>query len=120
MIGESPANSENLHAVELDEGREYDWVIQRREGQSWVQGRPALRRSTLGRDCFYVVKQIHAMPPEETVTVLHYVPAGAAELALFEDPNGALDFAEATVRELRARGSRAELVDPPYGLVGAG
>ena len=83
-------------------------------------GPTALRRSTTGRDSFYVVKEISVASPIETVTVLHYVPAGAAGLAVFEDPNGALDFAELAVRELRAMGAQAELVDPPYGLVGTG
>lgn len=77
-------------------------------------------KNTPGRDTFYVVKQICAISLAETVTVLHHVPNGAAELALFEDANGALDFAEAAVRELRATGSEVELVDPPYGLVGTG
>jgi hypothetical protein len=52
--------------------------------------------------------------------VLHQVPAGAEALASFGDPNQAIDFAEATVREQRAIGSLVELVDPPYGLVGTG
>jgi hypothetical protein len=56
----------------------------------------------------------------ETVTVLHQVPAGAEELASFDDPNQAIDFAAATVREQRAIGSLVELVDPLYGLVGTG
>ena len=83
-------------------------------------GTSTLRRSSPGRDCFYVVKQVYATPEAETVTVLHHVPSGASELALFEDPNRALDFAEATVQELRSMGSKAELIDPPYGLVGTG
>lgn len=79
-----------------------------------------VRKSTPGHDTFYVVKQICATSLAETVTVLHHIPSGAAELASFADPNGALDFAEVIVRELRATGSEVELVDPPYGLVGAG
>jgi hypothetical protein len=41
------------------------------------------------------------------------------ELASFENPNEAFDFAEATVRQQRAIGSLVELVDPPHGLIGA-
>jgi hypothetical protein len=71
-------------------------------------------------DTFYVVKQCCLTSTSETVTVLHQVPTGAEELASFEYPNQAIEFAEATVRELRGIGSLVELVDPPYGLVGAG
>jgi hypothetical protein len=66
------------------------------------------------------VKQGCSESTEETVTVLHHVPTGAKELASFENPNKAIDFAEAAVSELRAVGSHVELVDPPYGLVGTG
>jgi hypothetical protein len=71
-------------------------------------------------DTFYVVKQCCLTSTAETVTVVHQVPTGAEELASFEYPNQAIDFAEATVRELRGIDSLVELVDPPYGLVGAG
>jgi hypothetical protein len=71
-------------------------------------------------DTFYVVKQRCLTSTPETITVLHQVPTGTEELASFDNPNQAIDFAEATVRELRAIGSPVELVDPPYGLVGAG
>jgi len=71
-------------------------------------------------DTFYVVKQCCLASRPETVTVFHHVPSGAEELASFDNPNQAIDFAEALVRELRAIGSLVELVDPPYGLVGAG
>jgi hypothetical protein len=83
-------------------------------------GTSALLKHRPGRDTFYVVKQTGATPTAGTVTVLHHIPKGATGLAWFEDPNGALDFAEAVVRELRASGSEIELVDPPYGLVGTG
>jgi hypothetical protein len=80
----------------------------------------AIQKSPPGRDTFYVVKQGCTASTLETVTVLHHVPTGAEELALFDHPNQAIDFAEATVRERRAIGSMVELIDPPYGLVGAG
>ena len=80
----------------------------------------ALQKSPPARDTFYVVKQCCPASTPETVTVLHQVPTGAEELASFDHPNQAIDFAEATVRELRAIGSLVELVDPPYGLVGTG
>lgn len=80
----------------------------------------ATQRSTPAHDTFYVVKQCGLASTPETVTVLHEVPTGAEELASFENPNQAIDFAEATVREQRAIGSRVELIDPPYGLVGTG
>ena len=71
-------------------------------------------------DAFYVVKQDCLPFNPGTVTVLHHVPIGAEELGSFDNPNQAIEFAEATVREQRANGSLLELVDPPYGLVGAG
>jgi hypothetical protein len=55
-----------------------------------------------------------------TVTVAHALPEGAEELGIFSDPNRALDFAEAVVREQNGAGSAVELVDPPFGLVGGG
>ena len=80
----------------------------------------ALHKGPPAPDTFYVVKQRSLTSTSETVTVLHQVPAGAEALASFGDPNQAIDFAEATVREQRAIGSLVELVDPPYGLVGTG
>jgi hypothetical protein len=80
----------------------------------------ALEKRPPARDIFYVVKQWCSAAMPETVTVLHHVPAGAEELASFDDPNQAIDFAEAAVREQQAIGSMVELIDPPYGLVGAG
>lgn len=80
----------------------------------------ALQKHAPARDTFYVVKQCRSASTPETITVLHQVPKGAEELASFDYPNQAIDFAEATVRELRAIGSLVELIDPPYGLVGAG
>jgi hypothetical protein len=80
----------------------------------------ALQKSASAYDTFYVVKQFSLAFHSETVTVLHQVPTGAEELASFRDPNEAIDFAEATVRQQRAIGSLVELVDPPHGLVGAG
>ena len=77
-------------------------------------------QSPPAHDTFYVVKQCCLTSTAETVTVVHHVPIGAEELALFDHPNQAIDFAEAAVRELRAIGSLVELVDPPYGLVGTG
>jgi hypothetical protein len=67
-------------------------------------------------EIFYVVRQTKAA----IVTVLHEVPPGAEELASFDSPCGAIDFAELTVRELQASGERIEFVDPPNGLVGTG
>jgi hypothetical protein len=80
----------------------------------------ALQKSVPARNTFYVVKQRCLASPSETITVLHQVPTGAEELASFDNPNQAIDFAEATVREHLAIGSPVELVDPPHGLVGAG
>ena len=77
----------------------------------------ATQRSRPAHDTFYVVKQCCLASTPVTVTVVHQVPTGAEELASFENPNEALDFAEAKVQEL---GSAVELVDPPYGLVGTG
>ena len=48
------------------------------------------------------------------------LPVGAEELASFDNLNQAIDFAESIVLQQRAMGSPVELVDPPYGLVGAG
>lgn len=78
--------------------------------QSFIQPRGAP-----AHDRFYVVRHGVAL-----VTVSHAVPAGAQELGSFDTPNGAIDFAELTVQSLRATGVPIELVDPPYGLVGAG
>ncbi len=72
-------------------------------------------RGTPAHDRFYVVRHGAAL-----VTVSHEVAAGAHELGSFDTPNGAIDFAELTVRSLRATGVPVELVDPPYGLVGTG
>ena len=80
----------------------------------------ALQTRPPARDTFYVVKQNCLASTPETVTVVHHVPAGAEEMGSFDNPNQAIDFAEVTVREQRAIGSLVELVDPPYGLVGAG
>jgi hypothetical protein len=80
----------------------------------------ALQMGATAHDTFYVVKQYSLTSKPTTVTVLHDVPSGAEELASFDNPNQAIDFAEATVREQRAIGSFVELVDPPHGLVGAG
>jgi hypothetical protein len=80
----------------------------------------AFEKSAPARDTFYVVKQCCLASTPGTVTVLHQVPTGAEELGSFDNPNQAIDFAEAIVREQRAIGSLVELVDPPYGLVGAG
>ena len=80
----------------------------------------ALQERPPACDTFYVVKQCCPASLPETVTVLHHVPTGAEELASFDHPNQAIDFAETTVRELQAAGSPVELVDPPYGLIGTG
>ncbi|HLK47477.1 MAG TPA: hypothetical protein VKT49_05045 [Bryobacteraceae bacterium] len=69
---------------------------------------------TPAHDIFYVVRQ------EALVTVRHDLPAGAQELAEFENPCGAVEFAERAARECQARGEAIEFVDPPSGLVGAG
>ena len=71
-------------------------------------------------DIFYVVKQAGPAPLVAMVTVLHEVPPDTHELASFENPNGAIDFAEFTVRVLRASGVAIEFVDPPSGLIGTG
>ena len=65
----------------------------------------ALHKSPPTPDTFYVVKQCSLTSASETVTVLHQVPRGAEELASFDHPNQAIDFAEATVREVRPIGS---------------
>lgn len=72
------------------------------------------------RDTFYVVKQDGSAGSPATITVLHEVPADAEELAVFDVPNRAVDFAETAVNVLTGAGAAIELVDPPYGLVGAG
>ncbi len=72
------------------------------------------------RDTFYVVKQDGSAGNPATITVLHEVPAGAEELAAFDVPNRAIDFAETAVHDLNGTGAAVELIDPPYGLVGAG
>jgi hypothetical protein len=79
----------------------------------------AQRKRLPQRARFYVVKQICASTAT-MVTVLHHVPAGAQELGSFDHPNPAIEFAEIHVQELQTLGVAAELVDPPYGLVGAG
>ena len=79
-----------------------------------------LQKRARARDIFYVIKQWRLPSLPHTVTVLHQVPTGAEELASFDNPIEAIDFAESTVREQQAIGSPVELVDPPYGLVGAG
>jgi hypothetical protein len=80
----------------------------------------ALQKSVTAHNIFYVVKQCCLASASEMVTVLYQVPTAAEELASFDSPNQAIDFAEATVREQLAIGSLVELVDPPHGLVGAG
>jgi hypothetical protein len=77
------------------------------------------RKRVPGRDRFYVVKQT-CDSSATIVTVLHHVPAGAQELGSFDHPNRAVEFAETRARELQTLGVAVELVDPPYGLVGAG
>lgn len=72
------------------------------------------------RDTFYVVKQDGPAGAPATITILHEVPAGAEELAAFDVPNRAIDFAETAVHNLNGIGSAVELIEPPYGLVGAG
>ena len=72
------------------------------------------------REIFYVVKQCGSEALPGMITVLHGVPAGAEALGSFENPNHAIDFAEAMVRSLNGTGSPTEMVDPPFGLVGAG
>jgi len=80
----------------------------------------ALQRNVHARDTFYVVKQCVLESTTAIVTVLHKLPIGAEELASFDNANHAIDFAESIVLKQRAAGSLVELVDPPYGLVGAG
>lgn len=72
------------------------------------------------RQTFSVVKQDGSVAEPGTVTVVHRVPDGAEELGTFDNPSHAVDFAETFVREWKTTGSPLELVDPPYGLVGAG
>jgi len=79
-----------------------------------------LQQSMPARDTFYVVRQGNSTAATPMITVLHEVPSGAFVLGVFDSPNRAIDFAEATVHELNGAGSPIELVDPPYGLVGAG
>jgi hypothetical protein len=98
---------------------EYDDSIDEGGARMAIQS-AATQRSTPAHERFHVVKQCCLASRPETVTVLHQVPTGAEELASFENPNQALDFAEAKVQELQAIGSAVELVDPPYGLVGTG
>jgi hypothetical protein len=99
--------------------REYDYSIDEGGALMAIQSAATQRRAP-AHDTFYVVKQCCLASTPETVTVLHQVPTGAEELASFENPNQAIDFAEAKVQELQAIGSPVELVDPPYGLVGTG
>ena len=96
--------------------REYDYSIDEGGALMAIES-AATQRSTPAHDTFYVVKQCGLASTPKTVTVLHEVPTGAEELASFENPNQAIDFAEAKAQE---RGSAVELVDPPYGLVGTG
>jgi len=79
-----------------------------------------LPQTVPAHDTFYVVKQCSLAPTAAIVTVLHQLPVGAEELASFDNLNQAIDFAESIVLQQRAMGSPVELVDPPYGLVGAG
>ncbi len=72
------------------------------------------------REAFYVIRQEASATATAMVTVLHRVPAGSEQLGVFDSANRAIDFAEAIVRDLNGTGSVIELVDPPYGLVGAG
>ena len=99
--------------------REYDDSIDQGGALMAIQS-AATQRSRPAHDTFYVVKQCCLASTPVTVTVVHQVPTGAEELASFENPNQALDFAEAKVQELQGIGSAVELVDPPYGLVGTG
>ena len=78
-------------------GREYDCPIETK-GEFMASTSAAC-------DTFYVVKQCCLTSTPQTVTVLHQVPKGAEELASFDNPNQAIDFAEATVREVRPIGS---------------
>ncbi len=80
----------------------------------------ALQESVPARNTFYVVKQGGSGTLPSMVTVLHRVPPDGEELGAFDSPNRAIDFAETIVRELNGTGSAVEMVDPPYGLVGAG
>ncbi len=80
----------------------------------------ALTKNLPACDRFYVVKHKATTTAPEMVTVLHDVPPGAEELASFEHPNPAIDFAEVTVRELRAESIEIDFVDPPNGLIGTG
>ena len=63
---------------------------------------PSVAQSPPAHDTFYVVKQCSLTSTAETVTVVHQVPTGAEELASFDYPNQAIDFAEATVRNYGA------------------
>jgi hypothetical protein len=86
-----------------------------------VATHPATRQqSGPAHDIFYVVRQAAPAQLVAMVTVLHEVPAGAQELASFENPSRAIDFAESTVRGLQASGVFIEFVDPPNGLIGTG
>ena len=80
----------------------------------------AQQKAVPARAIFYVVRHAASASLDSIITVLRAVPSGAHVLAAFENPNGAIDFAESAVCELRAAGVAIELVDPPYGLVGAG
>ena len=86
-----------------------------------MSAQPAAQEKSLPEhDIFCVVRQAAPAPLTGMVTVLHEVPAGAHELASFRNPNGAIDFAEFTVLELRASGVTIEFVDPSSGLIGTG
>lgn len=81
---------------------------------------PALHQTMPAHDTFYVVKQRASSQNPAMITVLHEVPADAEELAAFDVPHHAIDFAETAARHLNGTGTAVKLVDPPYGLVGAG
>ncbi|GEM_PF-3044465 len=81
---------------------------------------PAFSQAAPARQTFYVIKQDGSPQEPGIVTVLHRVPAGAEQLAWFHSPGHALDFAEEVVRQLKETGAAVEMVDPPFGLVGAG
>lgn len=80
----------------------------------------ALHEGEPAHETFYVVRQNGSAEASSTVTVVHGVPPGAEELGAFDSPNVAVEFAEAIVHNLKVTGFAIEMVDPPYGLVGAG
>jgi DNA-binding protein Fis len=101
-------------------GWEYHLCHALREGPLVATHFATRQQSGPAHDIFYVVSQAAPAPLVAMVTVLHEVPAGAHELASFENPNGAIDYAESTVRGLQASGVVIEFVDPPSGLIGTG